>query len=138
MNPPIPQAPQPSPEHSQPVGAEQPVVMPEQVAAPRETPAAAANNSGQPAAAHLTASDVAAAIAQMPATPTPVVPTSVTPPPTAADQDVIEPEWVEQAEATIARTAGDPHAEEEAVEALQIDYLQKRYGHTVKKPDQTA
>jgi len=32
----------------------------------------------------------------------------------------IEPEWVDQAESVIAKTAGDPHAEEEAVEALQL------------------
>ena len=96
-------------------------------------------NAGQPtqAAPQLTASDVAAAIAQMPS-PAPAAPTTASTPSTAADQDVIEPEWVNQAEATIIRTAGDPHAEEEAVEELQIDYLDKRYGHKVQKPDQNA
>lgn len=51
----------------------------------------------------------------------------------AGDVDVIEKEWVDQAEAIIARTAGDPHAEEEAIEDLQIDYMKKRYGKDVAK-----
>lgn len=54
----------------------------------------------------------------------------------AADVDVIEKEWVDQANRIIEQTKNDPHAEEEAVEALQIDYLKKRYGHSVKKPDE--
>ena len=51
----------------------------------------------------------------------------------AADIDVIEKEWVDKTEAIIAKTAGDPHAEEEAVEDLQIDYMKKRYGKDVQK-----
>jgi hypothetical protein len=33
----------------------------------------------------------------------------------------------------VAKTAGDPHAEEAGVEELQVDYLKKRYDHTVDK-----
>jgi hypothetical protein len=51
----------------------------------------------------------------------------------ADDVDVIEKEWVDKAEEVIAKTAGNPHAEEEAVEDLQIDYMKKRYNKDVKK-----
>lgn len=54
-------------------------------------------------------------------------------PAVAADQDVIEKEWVDKAEEVIGKTAGDPHAEEEAVEDLQIDYMKKRYNKDIKK-----
>jgi hypothetical protein len=54
----------------------------------------------------------------------------------AADVDVIEKEWVDQANKVIDQTKDDPYTEEEAVEALQQDYLKKRYGHDVKKPGQ--
>lgn len=65
----------------------------------------------------------------------PVVPAPIegAAPVIAADVDVIEKEWVDHAEAEVKRTAGDPHAEEEAIEDLQIDYLKKRYDHTVDK-----
>ncbi len=112
-----------------------PAQTPEQ--APRPAPAevaqpgAAIQNSGQPVAAApaLTRDDVAAAIAAMPAPATPMVPM----PGFAADQDVVEPEWVDAAEQVIAQTAGNPHAEEEGFEALQVDYLKKRYDHDVKR-----
>jgi hypothetical protein len=56
-------------------------------------------------------------------------------PAVAADVDVIEPEWVNKAEEVVAAHLGDPYGEEEAVEALQEDYLQKRYGFSVQEPD---
>ncbi len=105
---------------------------PEVVPAPQSAPTAP-QNTGQPQATppHLTAQDVANAIAAAPAPAAPVV----SAPQIAADQDVVEPEWVEAAEQAIAQTAGNPYAEEEAVESLQVDYLKKRYGHEVKKPE---
>jgi len=56
-------------------------------------------------------------------------------PATADDVDVIEPEWVEKAEQTVRSHYGDPYAEEEAVEELQVDYLKKRYGYNVADPN---
>lgn len=53
----------------------------------------------------------------------------------AADVDVIEPEWVKKAEEVVAKHRDDPRAEEAAVEALQIDYLKKRYNLDVKSGD---
>ena len=55
-------------------------------------------------------------------------------PPAAADQDLIEKEWVEKAKKVIAETKHDPHLQEQAVSRLQADYLQKRYGKTVNIP----
>lgn len=57
-------------------------------------------------------------------------------PATAADEDVIEKEWVEKAKKVIAETKHDPYLQEQAVSRLQADYLQKRYGKTVKLPDE--
>lgn len=54
-------------------------------------------------------------------------------PAVAADVDVIEKEWVDKAEDIIAKTAGDPHAEEEAIEDLTIDYMKKRYDKDIAK-----
>ena len=81
----------------------------------------------------LTAADVAAVIA---ATPTVGTSTPQTPAPlVAGDVDVIEPEWVDKAEAVIREHHDDPYAEEEAIEKLQEEYLQKRYGITVADPN---
>lgn len=55
-------------------------------------------------------------------------------PATAADDDLIEKEWVEKAKKIIADTKHDPHLQEVEVSKLQADYLQKRYGKTVKIP----
>lgn len=68
-------------------------------------------------------------------------PSAVTPPAaplTAADVDVIEPEWVKKAEKAVADNRDDPHAEEKAVEEVQIEYLKKRYNLDVKSGDEGA
>lgn len=115
--------------------------VPEQVAPGPEAapggPGGPANGSAAPTPQpKLTAADVAAAIAAVPF-PGPAPATAGTPVPgTAADQDLIEPEWVAKAEEVVAQHAGDPYGEEEAVEDLQQDYLQKRYGMKVADPDQ--
>ena len=49
-------------------------------------------------------------------------------PTTAADDDLIETEWVNQAKKIIAETRDDPHRREQEVSKLQADYLRKRYG----------
>lgn len=62
--------------------------------------------------------------------------TSTVPTPTvAADDDVIEKEWVNKAKKVINQTKGDPYAKEREVSKLQADYMQKRYGKQVKMPD---
>ncbi len=107
---------------------------PEAAAAPMP----AATSSTAPAAGTplaLSAADVAAAIAATPTVGSSAPSGAVATPAVAADQDVIEPEWVDKAEQVIDATQGDPYAEEAAIESLQVEYLQKRYGHAVKKPD---
>lgn len=52
----------------------------------------------------------------------------------AADEDLIEKEWVEKAKKVIADTKHDPHLQGQAVSRLQADYLKKRYGKIVKVP----
>ncbi len=54
----------------------------------------------------------------------------------AADEDLIEKEWVEKAKKVISETKHDPYAQEQAVSRLQADYLNKRYGKVVKVPQE--
>lgn len=53
----------------------------------------------------------------------------------AADEDLIEKEWVDKAKDIITQTKDDPHARTAQVNALQRDYLQKRYGKVVGASD---
>ena len=46
----------------------------------------------------------------------------------AADDDLIEKEWVDKAKKIIAETKDDPYRREQEVGKLQADYLRKRYG----------
>ena len=72
--------------------------------------------------------------------PTPAIPSrpvkngqgSVAMPDVADDVDVIEMEWVKKAKQLIQDTKDDPHAQEQAMEQLQIEYLRKRYGKEIK------
>lgn len=69
--------------------------------------------------------------------PPPVVPVPATAqaaddtsvgPTLAADDDLIEKEWVDKAKKIIADTRDDPYRREQEVSKLQADYLRKRYG----------
>lgn len=53
-------------------------------------------------------------------------------PSVADDVDVIEKEWVDKAKAIVNQTKNDPYRQEEEVEKLQADYLNKRYGKQIK------
>ncbi len=83
-----------------------------------------------------------------PALPSPVLPTMVPQapvddpaavhddtPPLAADEDLIEKEWVDKAKKIILETKDDPYAREAAVTRLQADYLRKRYGKELGSAD---
>lgn len=132
-NPNIPA--QPNPELGQPQLPEmnQAPVVPERV--PQAPATAPAEPAGQAQPVQLP---------QAPQQPVQPAPTGSAPantpttgvPSVAGDVDVIEKEWVNQANKIVDQTKNDPHSQEEAVEALQIDYLKKRYGHEVKKPDE--
>lgn len=96
--------------------------------------------SEQAAEAGARASDVAAtasvatAIAVPAAPPQPVVDDTTTTSATpliAGDEDLIEKEWVDKAKEIIDQTKDDPHTRTAKVNALQRDYLQKRYGKVI-------
>lgn len=82
----------------------------------------------------------------MPVVPLPTAPQQVTPsthvvhdddmPAVAADEDLIEKEWVEKAKKVISETKHDPYSQEKAVRRLQADYLSKRYGKVIKVPNE--
>lgn len=46
----------------------------------------------------------------------------------AADEDLIEKEWVDKAKKIVEETKDDPYKREQEVGKLQADYLRKRYG----------
>jgi hypothetical protein len=52
-------------------------------------------------------------------------------PAVAADEDLIEKEWVDKAKQIISQTEGDPAQREKEVGRLQADYLKKRYGRDI-------
>lgn len=82
-----------------------------------EAAAAASDAVGMPSVAVPSAAPVAVP-----------VPVSAVSPATAADEDLIEKEWVDKSKEIIAATRNDPHARTDQVNQLQRDYLQKRYG----------
>lgn len=51
----------------------------------------------------------------------------------ADDVDLIEKEWVDKAKSIVNEHKHDPHTQEKEVGRLQADYLQKRYGKTLKR-----
>ena len=46
----------------------------------------------------------------------------------AADEDLIEKEWVDKAKQIINKTKDDPYLREQEISRLQVEYLRKRYG----------
>lgn len=67
-------------------------------------------------------------VVPMPAVP---APTDNSNPIVAADDDLIEKEWVDKAKKIIAETRDDPYKREREVSKLQADYLRKRYGREI-------
>lgn len=54
----------------------------------------------------------------------------------AADEDLIEKAWVDKAKKIVSETKDDPYIQEQAVSRLQADYMQKRYGRSVRLPEE--
>lgn len=52
----------------------------------------------------------------------------------AADDDLIEKEWVDKAKKVISDTRDDPYRREQEVKKLQVDYVKKRYGKAIGAP----
>jgi hypothetical protein len=51
------------------------------------------------------------------------------------DNDVNSKEWVDKAKNIVSHTQGDPHAKSVQLTYLKKDYIQKRYGKTIKVPE---
>lgn len=54
-----------------------------------------------------------------------------TTPVVAADEDLIEKEWVDKAKQIVAETRDDPRRRAEQANALQKDYMKKRFGKDI-------
>lgn len=112
-----------------------PIPQPERI--PELSPEYSPEQSVERASEHHHAVTAAGAATPI-ALPTPVQPqvddtsaqsaTSDDLPLTAADDDLIEKEWVDKAKKIVADTRDDPHMREKEVGKLQADYLRKRYG----------
>lgn len=128
MNPDKLPAPQASPEYQTPQSGNE--LLP---VSPETTGERSHEQERQPAPVEQNAAPLQAM--PMPA-PLPVVPVPVTPvsddttvgPTIAADDDLIEKEWVDKAKKIITETKDDPFRREQEVSRLQADYLRKRYG----------
>lgn len=55
-------------------------------------------------------------------------------PSVAADNDVIESEWIAKAKQVVAETHDDPYKQVQQMNLLKADYMQKRYNKIVKLP----
>lgn len=99
----------------------------------RERVEQAAEAGARAADAAASAVPIAPVIPQAPPVQNPPAssPVATTTPLVAADEDLIEKEWVDKAKEIIEQTKDDPHARTQKVNELQRDYLQKRYGKVV-------
>lgn len=130
------------PESSQPLGGPEKLPMPpvdngERVPVlpmPETGIQHGAERFEQTAEASAAAADAVATGAPVvgPIVATPIAPTTqdqtVVSPAVAADEDVIEKEWVDKAKKIVEETKDDPHNRTQKVNQLQKDYLRKRYG----------
>jgi hypothetical protein len=53
----------------------------------------------------------------------------------AADNDLIEKEWVLKAKEIVAKTSGDPFTQQKEIERFKADYMKKRYNKTIRTTD---
>lgn len=117
-----------------PASAERVPVLP----APEAGIETGADRKEQVAEASAAVSDAAgvaapAAAATVPDDPSAaVVPVSTSGPVIAADEDVIEKEWVDRAKKIVQDTRDNPYERSNQVTALQTDYQQKRFGRETK------
>lgn len=132
-----------SPEMNLPAAERSPESLPN-VPNPESTPEIPFNSPerGTGSAPERAPEQASAAQAALAAQPVPIsLPTPVQPvtddtitkpaddmPAVAADDDLIEKEWVDKAKQIISSTDGDPAQREKEISRLQTDYLKKRYG----------
>lgn len=132
-----------SPEMGAPIGREVQPITPEQVPH-RQVEVQPVRGETQELQQQTPADPIVVpAVAAQPLLPTP---TPQQPAPTAqpalgtpiaaADDDLIEKEWVDKAKKIVQETRSDPYAQEREVSRLQADYIKKRYGKDVKIPNE--
>lgn len=51
----------------------------------------------------------------------------------AADNDVIEKEWVDALDEVIRRTSDNPFLQQEEISKVKVEYMKKRYNKDIKK-----
>ena len=54
----------------------------------------------------------------------------------AADEDLIEKEWVDKLKSIISLTKDDPYERARVIAQLQADYLKKRYNRTLGQAEE--
>jgi hypothetical protein len=134
--------PSPSPERGGYQRRESPPITPEQTPESR-TIEVQPNSTERKEVQQQTPAEPPAIIPAVPAQPflpTPTQPTTDTTaspvnagnPLIAADDDLIEKEWVDKAKKIVQQTRSDPYTQEKEVSKLQADYMKKRYGRDVK------
>lgn len=62
------------------------------------------------------------------------VPASDDVPLVAADEDLIEKEWVHKVKRVLAETKDEPYKREQQIKRLQLEYVRKRYGREIGDP----
>lgn len=97
----------------------------------RREQAAEAGARASDAAAPADPAAVAVPSAPPPPPASPSTPAVSSTPLVAADEDLIEKEWVDKAKEIIEHTKDDPYARTAQVNELQRDYLKKRYGKVI-------
>lgn len=50
----------------------------------------------------------------------------------ASDSDLIEKEWVNKAKQIVELTRDDPYRQSQQLTGVKVDYMQKRYGKSIK------
>ncbi len=130
-------SPESHPQHQANGGEFRAPVRPEQSPAPVEQGSETRETfsdgpKGDPVSAPATTPPPLPVIGQTPAQTSQTTTHDDTNPSTAADDDLIEKEWVEKAKKVVAETRHDPYAQDQAVSRLQADYLKKRYDKDVK------
>lgn len=78
------------------------------------------------------ASQVAQPIQAIPSDDSANITSSTSTPMVAADEDVIEKEWVDRSKKIVNDTKGDPYKRSEEVHQLKDDYQEKRFGRNAK------
>ena len=105
----------------------EPQLPPVQATPPAQTPP----NGGAAAVPAPMPNAAAPATPVAPTQPAPAAPIA----PTADDSDVIEPTWVNRAQAVFKNYPGDPSEQSKQFMLLKAEYLEKRYGRTIKAED---